>query len=827
MLQLIETIFTAFLRGVETHVTILITKTIGGKILPDIKLRAYQQRVIDQTADYLDNDSIHIVAPPGSGKTILGMALVEQIQRKTLILVPSILLKKQWTEVIQDHYPQWEISEELLQPVNITVTTYQDLYSKRKELDNYFTEHGIGFLVMDESHHLKKSWSDLLLDLKEQAAGLQTLALTATPPFDANQKEWGNYIRLTGAIDEEIAVSELINEAVLAPYQDYVYLAPVTKELQDQFADFLDEQNQIVTNLCSQQEVTDYLLAQEFIQHPLNQTEFIYQNFDSYLSCLLYLNEQQYQFSDDHWQVLGTKRNKFKIPPQTRKSLIDLYQYLFQAAPQLEIFRYLSKKGWLYEDKLRLFPNFEKKNQANIPLMKEALEHIVVKEESYLGNELRCVLLFDYIKQEVLAGKEDYLEYGVAPAFLSLKELIQPETSLAVICGEFLIINQKIFQALFQAYAEFRREKKLAGYVYLTMTDKNRSGLLAMTTQLLDSGEINLLIGTVSLLGEGWNCPAINTIIMGNAAGSYVQTQQIRGRGLRRSGDEKLTNIWHIASIYPNIPVTEQPLFAAVLKRLTFIEGLNLLEAPVISTGSERFELPDIPDLRTIAGYTQNNLYHAKERKKHFMLWETALKQGTRLAMPLFIRSQPKEIEGRLETAAFKLDNVDQLNLFQAFLQGELKIYFKERKRRKHWQKACQVRQKLVQTLYQLLLNEGVLSESIPSVTNWDDHSFSCEIVASYHQEKLFNELVRELLGEIHSPRYLLKIKQDYFVIPGRYSKNKKAAQIFLAAVKQQGLSGDFFYTKNISGRKQLIEARLNSLQASDTLAIIERKIWQ
>ncbi|MFM2488193.1 hypothetical protein ABW365_07745 [Enterococcus avium] len=101
--------------------------------------------------------------------------------------------------------------------------------------------------------------------------------------------------------------------------------------------------------------------------------------------------------------------------------------------------------------------------------MKEAIEHIVVKEESYLGNELRCVLLFDYIKQEVLAGKEDYLEYGVAPAFLSLKELIRPETSLAVVCGEFLIVSQKIFQTHFQTYAEFRREK--AGWLYLLSDD--------------------------------------------------------------------------------------------------------------------------------------------------------------------------------------------------------------------------------------------------------------------------------------------------------------------------------------------------------------------
>lgn len=389
------------------------------KPLSIITLRAYQQRVIDQLASYLDNDSIHIVAPPGSGKTILGMTIIEQIQRKTVILVPSVLLKKQWIEAIQRNYPHWDISENLFQTAQITVTTYQDLYSKKNELQYFFYEQEIGFLVLDESHHLKKSWSELLLHLKEKANGVQTLALTATPPFDANQKEWQKYIKLTGPIDEEISVSELINEEVLAPYQDYVYLAPVTQEMQHEFTDFLDEQNEIIAILCSNQEVTDFLLTQEFIQYPLNQTKFIYENFDCYLSCLFYLNEQQYQFSEDHWQVLGINRNKSTIPQQTRKSLIDLYHYLFQIVPELEVFNYLLRKGWLYEDTLHLFPDFEKKNQSTVPLMKEAIEHIVVKEEGYMGKELRGVLLFDRIKSEVLTGKEAYLEYGVAPAFLS------------------------------------------------------------------------------------------------------------------------------------------------------------------------------------------------------------------------------------------------------------------------------------------------------------------------------------------------------------------------------------------------------------------------
>ena len=796
--------------------------------LSTIKLRAYQQRVIDQLASYLDNDSIHIVAPPGSGKTILGMTIIEQIQRKTVILVPSVLLKKQWIEAIQRNYPHWDISENLFQTAQITVTTYQDLYSKKNELQYFFYEQEIGFLVLDESHHLKKSWSELLLHLKEKANGVQTLALTATPPFDANQKEWQKYIKLTGPIDEEISVSELINEEVLAPYQDYVYLAPVTQEMQHEFTDFLDEQNEIIAILCSNQEVTDFLLTQEFIQYPLNQTKFIYENFDCYLSCLFYLNEQQYQFSEDHWQVLGIKRNKATIPQQTRKGLIDLYHYLFQIVPELEVFNYLLRKGWLYEDTLHLFPDFEKKNQSTVALMKEAIEHIVVKEEGYMGKELRGVLLFDRIKSEVLTGKEAYLEYGVAPAFLSLKDLIQASTSLAAICGDFLIVNHDLFDTYFSDYADSRRERMLEDYVYLALADKNRSDLLALTTKLLNSGEIHLLIGTVSLLGEGWNCPAVNTIIMGNTAGSYVQTQQIRGRGLRRFGETKLTNIWHICLVYPNIPLTDQPLVSSIMKRLTFIEGLSLVaEAPVITTGTERFELPDLLDNQVISGYTQNSIYQAKERAKYLMLWKNALKQGTRLAMPLFIRPITKEAEIHSQSAPFNLKNVEQMTFSQALFHGNLKVYFKERKRRKNWQKSCKIRQKLVQTLYQLLLNEAVLSENAQLRVHWDERFFSCEITTSYHQKKRFNDLVSELLGEITAPRYLLKIKHDYFSLPSRYGRNKKDAEIFLEAVKKQGLAAEIFYTKNLSGRRQLIEARLNTMQSTDSLAIIERKIWQ
>ena len=46
--------------------------------------RNYQQRVLDEAETYLKDGKIHIVAAPGSGKTILGLELIRREGFKTL-----------------------------------------------------------------------------------------------------------------------------------------------------------------------------------------------------------------------------------------------------------------------------------------------------------------------------------------------------------------------------------------------------------------------------------------------------------------------------------------------------------------------------------------------------------------------------------------------------------------------------------------------------------------------------------------------------------------------------------------------------------------------
>ena len=60
--------------------------------------RTYQQAVLDKADAHLRDGHIHIVAAPGSGKTILGLELVRRLGKPALILAPSVTIRRQWGE---------------------------------------------------------------------------------------------------------------------------------------------------------------------------------------------------------------------------------------------------------------------------------------------------------------------------------------------------------------------------------------------------------------------------------------------------------------------------------------------------------------------------------------------------------------------------------------------------------------------------------------------------------------------------------------------------------------------------------------------------------
>src|SRR5690554_4176205 len=96
--------------------------------------------------------------------------MVRRINKKALILAPTLTIRNQWHERMLECFVNSEnsisITFDLKNPETLTFSTYQSLHSFYKnELESsetklltFFENAGIKNLVLDEAHHLKNEW---------------------------------------------------------------------------------------------------------------------------------------------------------------------------------------------------------------------------------------------------------------------------------------------------------------------------------------------------------------------------------------------------------------------------------------------------------------------------------------------------------------------------------------------------------------------------------------------------------------------------------------------------------------------------------------------
>lgn len=848
----------------------------------NIEWHEYQKKLLARIPKYKENQSIHLVAPPGSGKTYLGIEIVRQLNRKTLILVPSLVLKQQWTDTIQTAFlknksDRIQISTSIESIKEITIETYQTVYSRLADDIGFLERKKIDVLVLDEAHHLKKSWGEFLLKLKASVPQLLTVSLTATPPYDANVQEWQQYQLLNGPIDEEITIPELIKEQVLAPHQDYLYLVSAPSEITNCYENFLQKQANVVEAIVASVEIADYLLAQAFIQDPKNQAAFIYQSFEVYLSALLFLQLHGYQLTDEHWLLLGLTKaqgEKISFPTFEKQHMSDLLVYLYEKAPNLLIFNYLETQGWVAQNQLQLFPDFSENilNQAPIE-KKTAISQILLCEYEKLGRELSGLVLTDFIKKEVLLGKNGELEYGLIPIFDSLMPFFKEEIAMGVICGEFLIIPKTLQEHFLPISIKIDEHPYFSGYAIVYPNEKKQSEALTILTQLVNEKTIQLLIGTSSLLGEGWNCPAINTVVLANHSASFVQTQQLRGRGLRINEEGKTTNIWHLAVVIPRVDYSKQVNVNRIIQRMSYVCGLTFETDPSIESGIERFDLLSVYSGKEIAVYNQEMLYWSGQRSQLAAFWQQALKKGSHLTMPLIVRKESRlgPIEGwnfvvkaevapnsikrkrnpwivasifttaSLVVAYFNLTlgsmllGLDGAALLFTLNQKKVSKAYSKYNRKKAWQKEIKhVRQLAFSITETMIKLNMVASDALDRLSMAvSEKECSCYLAqASYQEERLFYTAMAEALSEIKNPRYFIYTqKAGFFSVPEVFAKNKKSALLYQKAIEHYfSVRGDLIYSRTLNGRKQFVQAKISEVKLSKEASqnkIIQKSIWQ
>lgn len=120
---------------------------------PQLKLtpRSYQQEAVD--AWLRQGARGVVVLPTGAGKTVVAFDAIAQLGVRTLVVVPTIELLRQWRAGLAEHLGLPLESVGIIgggerKMGDITVITYDSAAMPRRRLDRF------GLLVFDEAHHL-------------------------------------------------------------------------------------------------------------------------------------------------------------------------------------------------------------------------------------------------------------------------------------------------------------------------------------------------------------------------------------------------------------------------------------------------------------------------------------------------------------------------------------------------------------------------------------------------------------------------------------------------------------------------------------------------
>jgi superfamily II DNA or RNA helicase len=886
--------------------------------------RAYQSRLLSHLDGYLQNRRLHLVAAPGSGKTVLGLEVIKRVNQPTLVLAPTITIRDQWVDRLVDLFlspgsgrPAW-VSTELRSPAFLTVATYQALHavcsgeseeqaqpieseengdSKNHlfeppnngtdanhgaqghiQLPEAFTEAKFGALVLDEAHHLRAEWWKTLTSVAAQLDKPTIIALTATPPYDVSPFEWQRYEELCGPVDAEVSVPELVLEGDLCPHQDYVYFSTPTEREQKVISDFRTAVDSFVERLRSNEGFKDAILTHPWITTPDEHTEEILEDPEYLSSMVVFLHAAGREIPHPVLKTLGLSYKQ--IPTLELEWLEVLLSHClysdfenFQSNEQILklLRRELLEIGAIERRKVKLRDPSDHLKLLTTSITKlKSIEQIVRLESSSLGAELRCVILTDFIRRAEMPKSTGEVavceDIGIVPIFESLRRAALSDIRLGVLSGSLVVIPNSAEPILRQAATGLGIEPRdlsisplshAPDYSSVEIRGEYYRGSVRLITSVFERGGITVLVGTKSLLGEGWDAPCINTLVLASFVGSFVLSNQMRGRSIRvdSAQPQKTANIWHLVCVEPGLfgPGDDYEL---LVRRCSAFAGVNSA-APVIENGTERLGFGHPPfSCDQIAKINTQTCRRALDRAGLRQQWQDALDAGSIKQMTDGLKAPDASLP-----RGFVLTNTIAALLIQAaYIAVAILEYFgrmlgRVRTTQDFWTFATLLLgiAAIVSLPWSLialwrLIRHGTPERSIKQIgravlealeyegsidqqaglfrvyadRNGDGTVFCWIGGGTGKEQATFLRALREILSPIDNPRYLLArrkiwkvFREDYFAVPDALARKKEVAEMFTQRWKRLVGPVELVYTRSPEGRKVLLRARNHSLSAA------------
>lgn len=895
--------------------------------------RAYQSRLLEQLDRYLENKRLHLVAAPGSGKTVIGLEVIRRINQPTLVLAPTITIRDQWVDRLVELFlpegegrPAW-VSTELRKPALLTVATYQALHAvycgepeaetadtdengntqnqgeaqgngdegrvasqRQPAMPDFLAKAQFKTLVLDEAHHLRTEWWRTLSSLAEQLDKPEIVALTATPPYDVSPFEWQRYEDLCGPIDAEVSVPELIQQGDLCPHQDYVcFSAPAPKE-QNVISEFRASVDAFVERLKGHTGFKQAIRQHPWMTAPETHTEEILDDPEYLSSMVVYLKTVGEEIPSEVIRTLGLPRKR--IPDLNLEWLeVLLSRCLYGDLPSFEknetvlraIRHELLGMGAIERRKVKLRnpTNHLKLLTTSLTKLKSVVD-IVTLESGALGEAMRCVVLTDFIRKSELprAGEEapEFEDIGIVPVFEFLRTEGVAKMQLGVLSGSLVIVPSNAVGMVRESAATLGiRAQDLciapmehdASFSTVELAGERARSVVRLITSVFEQGGITVLIGTKSLLGEGWDAPCINTLVLASFVGSFMLSNQMRGRAIRVDPrqPQKTANIWHLVCAEPGLfgPGDDYEL---LVRRCSAFVGVNATAA-VIENGTARLGFGQPPfrpeELDEINSRMRGRALDRDGLRKQ---WEDALKAGSVKQMSDGLQT-PEELLPR----GFVLANTiaalffQSLYVFLAVLETLGRAAGRSRHTDDFWTTVLTIvgvaaAASLPMSVLALwrLIRHGTPERSIQQIGRTvlegleyagciDQRAGDFRVYANRQQngtvfcwigggtgkeQTMFLRALRETLGPIDNPRYLLArgkiwrvFREDYFAVPDAMARKKEFAEFFAQRWRKFVGPAQLIFTRTPEGRRLLLRARNHSLSGASQRPAERVSCWK
>jgi superfamily II DNA or RNA helicase len=571
------------------------------------RLRTLQIRALDRAEAALaaGRQRLWVSLPPGTGKTLLGLEIARRRGDPVVVLVPNTAIQGQWLDTWSQFAPATvHAGTDRDLSAAVTVLTYQSLASFERDDESDDPDESQSLverlhpngqalvaalraagpitLVLDECHHLLEVWGRLLAEIVADLPEATIVGLTATPPTVLDTRQAELVDELFGDIAFSASIPAAVREGHLAPFAELAWLtAPTAEEaswLRDQSLRFV----QLTTDLVDVRLGSTPILVwfdRRFLELTTSWDRFERDHADLARAALRLVHagllavprdatlreEHRQQPTADDWAALMDDWVRRCLRRSEDPADAEVVQALREALPGVgyQVTRTGVRRGRSPVD--RVIARSEGKMRG--------CREILQAEHQHLGDRLRSLVLCDH----ELAGATTPAGLRAAPARSGsarqmLRTLVEsPATRVlrpVLVTGRTVAATADVAAGIVDLVRT--TDPALADRLALTPLDDaiDAEPIVAITgpwrsrdwvrivTRFFESGGTQTLIGTRSLLGEGWDARGLNSLIDLTTATTTSSVVQTRGRALRLdpTWPDKVAITWTITCVATDHP---------------------------------------------------------------------------------------------------------------------------------------------------------------------------------------------------------------------------------------------------------------------------------